>query len=282
MQRDSREDPVTTNTLLRLLPALLAGLLLAACGGDKQPATSETGTPDAGTAAPATQAPALDLAALLESESRSAADRARDAGRKPAAVIEILGIAPGMRVIDIIAAGGWYTEVLSLAVGPDGRVVAHNPPAVLQMRDGANEKALSERLANNRLPNVARLDKDIADLAPEDGPFDAALTALNLHDVYNRNGEEAAVGMMRIVHSILKPGGVFGVIDHEGNEGQDNVAVHRMLKSDAIRMAEAAGFVVEADSGILHVHSDDRTQHVFAEGIRGKTHRFFLKLRKPQ
>lgn len=275
---------MNTLTLLRTCLAPLAALSLAACGGD-----TETESPEADTfvteealAPAAGEDVAPDLATLLASASRGEADRARDAGRKPADVIAYLGIQPGMKVVDIIAAGGWYTEVLSLAVGPDGHVASQNPPRVLQMRDGANEKALSERLANDRLPNVSRLDKDIAELTPEDGTFDAAITALNLHDIYNRGGEEAAVGMMRAVYSMLKPGGVFGVIDHQGNERQDNAAVHRMLKADAIRTAEAAGFAVEGDSGILHVHSDDRTQHVFAEGVRGKTHRFLLKLRKPE
>jgi predicted methyltransferase len=268
--------PVKKAPFIRV--SLMASLLfmLGACGGEGEPEQPPTNA----TAAESTPSP--DLAELLAGESRSAADRERDTGRKPAEVIEFLGIEPGMTVIDVIAAGGWYTEALSLAVGPGGRVVSQNPPAVLQMRDGANEKALSARLADDRLPNVSRLDKGIAEVTLEDGPFDAALTALNLHDILHRNGEDAALGAMRSVFSILKPGGVFGVIDHEGNEGQDNAAVHRMLKADAVRLAEAAGFVVEGDSGILHVHGDDRTQHVFAEGVRGKTHRFLLKLRKPK
>jgi predicted methyltransferase len=54
------------------------------------------------------------------------------------------------------------------------------------------------------------------------------------------------------------------------------------VKTDAIRTAEAAGFVVEDESGLLHMHNDDMTQGVFAEDLRGKTHRFLLKLRKPE
>lgn len=256
---------------------LAAALLVTACGDDPVTLDDEVPVP-----APAPSGnPRRDLASLLESATRPAEDRARDAGRKPAQVLEFLGIEPGMRVIDIMAAGGWYTEVLSLAVGPDGLVVAHNPPAFLEFRDGFYEKALSTRLAGARLPNVTRLDRDVADLKVEDGPFDAALMALNLHDIYNREGEEAAIAAMRGVYAVLKPGGTFGLIDHAGNEGQDNASVHRMLKADAIRVAEAAGFVVAGDSGILHVHSDDRTQSVFADGTRGRTHRFLLKLRKP-
>jgi len=107
---------------------------------------------------------AAALKAALDQPSRPEADRARDAGRKPAEVITFLGFEEGMRVMDVIAAGGYYTEVLSIAVGEDGTVYAQNPPAVLQFRDGANDKALTERLANDRLANVIRLDADFGEL----------------------------------------------------------------------------------------------------------------------
>lgn len=257
---------------------LLTVLAIAGCDTGSVEQAAEPATPASDVVA---ESAASELETLLASESRAAADRARDAGRKPAEVIAFLGIEPGMKVIDIIGAGGYYTEVLALAVGPDGHVSAQNPAFVLQMRDGANEKALSERLANNRLPNVSRLDKEMTEISAQDGPFDAAFTALNLHDIYNNYGEEGAVGAMKSIFSTLKPGGVFGVIDHDGLEGNDNKALHRMLKQDAIRVVTAAGFVLEADSGLLHNHTDDMSQVVFAEGLRGNTHRFLLKLRKP-
>ena len=214
-------------------------------------------------------------------DTRSEEDRARDAGRKPFEVVAFVGIEPGMNVLDVMAAAGWYTEVLSIAVGPEGHVTAQNTADSLQRREGANEKAISARLANDRLPNVSRLNKEIADLTPDDGPFDAAFTALNLHDIYNNGGDVAATGAMASIYATLKPGGVFGVIDHQGLEGQDNAALHRMLKSDAIRVAEAAGFVLEADGDILNSDLDDMTQPMWAEGIRGYTNRFLLRLRKP-
>lgn len=222
-----------------------------------------------------------DLATLL-ADIRSEEDRERDAGRKPVEVIAAMGIEPGMTVLEIIAASGWYTEVLSIAVGPEGHVTAHNTPFALQLRDGANDKALSARLVDGRRPNVSRLTKEMHELSAEDGQFDAAFTALNLHDIYNRGGDEAAAAAMSAIYTTLKPGGFFVVIDHQGLEGQDNVELHRMLKSDAIRVAEAAGFIVEIDSGVLHHHSDDMTMHMRDDSVRGKTNRFLLKLRKPE
>jgi len=248
-----------------------AALLVAACG-EKPPVTD---------VATQTESAPAALRDKLANASRSADDQARDAGRKPADVIEFLGIEPGMNVLDMMAAGGWYTEVLSIAVGPTGHVTAHNTPGALQMRDGANEVAISARLADNRLPNVSRLNKETTELSADDGPFDAGLTALNLHDIYNRGGESAAVAALTAVFSTLKPGAVFGVIDHEGSPENDNVALHRMLKADAIRVAEAAGFVLEAESDVLHFDLDDMTQHIRADGLRGYTNRFVLRLRKP-
>jgi predicted methyltransferase len=225
---------------------------------------------------------APDLALLLTDDSRFAGDRERDAGRMPADVVAFLGIEPGMNVIDIIAAGGYYTEVLSLAVGAEGHVAAQNPAVILKMRDGVNEKQLSERLANGRLANVSRLDKELAELVLEDGPFDAALTALNLHDVYNNYGEPGAIGAMKTIAATLRPGAVFGVIDHQGADGNDNKELHRIRVEDAIRVSELAGFVVEAQSDLLQVQDDDWTGSVFADGRRGNTDRFVLRLRKPE
>jgi predicted methyltransferase len=221
-----------------------------------------------------------DLATRLESGRRSDADKARDAGREPAAVITFLAIAPGMTVVDLLAASGYYTEVLSEAVGPDGRVYAQNTDFLLKMRDGANEKAMAARLAGNRLPNVERLDREINAMGLPAASVDVVLTALNFHDIHNGRGPEATQAVLQAVHTILKPQGVFAVIDHAGNPGEDNEKLHRIEEAKVIEAAKQAGFIVEATSDVLRHPEDDRTRMVFADGLRGKTDRFVLKLRK--
>ena len=89
-----------------------------------------------------------------------------------------------------------------------------------------------------------------------------------------------AAEFLAAVHSVLKPGGVFGIIDHVGNPDGDNNSMHRIDKALAIEMATAAGFTVEGDSDLLANPDDDHTQSVFSEGLRGHTDRFLLKLRK--
>jgi predicted methyltransferase len=223
-----------------------------------------------------------DLEALLAAPTRAEADRARDAGRKPAEVVAFLGIGRGMSVVDLIAAGGFYTEVLSLAVGPKGRVYAQNTAYGLAMRDGANDKAMTARLADGRLANVARLDQEIADLGLAPGSVDAALTALNFHDVYNGSGPEAAARFLTAVYRFLEPGGVLGIVDHAGNPGADNQALHRIEERLVVDAAKAAGFEVEATSDLLRNPEDDRSRNVFDPEIRGRTDRFVLRLRKPR
>ena len=63
------------------------------------------------------------FAEALNDESRPTEDRQRDQGRKPQEIMQFAGINPGMRVLDIIASGGYYTEVLSHRVGSKGEVL---------------------------------------------------------------------------------------------------------------------------------------------------------------
>jgi predicted methyltransferase len=223
-----------------------------------------------------------DLAAALASANRPAEDKSRDADRKPAELMQFFGVKPGMTTVDLIALGGYVTEALSVAVGPKGKVYAQNPPVALQLRDGMYAKALTERLANNRLPNVVRVDGDLpASSQIPPGSVDVAITAMNYHDVRNMNPEIAA-GFLKAVYSMLKPGGVLGVTDHVGNDGADNAQLHRIPKHFLIEDAKAAGYTVEAESDILAHPADDHTKNVFDPTLRGKTDQFVVRLRKPK
>ncbi len=214
-------------------------------------------------------------------DQRSDADRSRDAARKPAEVLAFAGLEPGMTVIDVMAASGWYTEVLSVAVGPQGVVYAENPAWLLQAMNGASDKALTKRLDNGRLINVVRADEGLDKQLVPAGSADMALTALNYHDTYFMAGEAAAASQMQQVYAALKPGGVFILIDHSGKDGLDNAKLHRIPQGIVEGLARDAGFVIEAEGQMLKHPEDDLTQMVFGRDIRGNTDRFVLKLRKP-
>ncbi|WP_417485542.1 class I SAM-dependent methyltransferase [Maricaulis salignorans] len=229
---------------------------------------------------------AIDIAAteaaLANAPGRSDEDKARDAGRKPAQVLHYLGLKPDDTVLDLIASGGWYSVAAAIATGPEGKVYAQNPAAALKMRDGAYEAEITARLAANSLPQIERLNSEIADLGVPDGSIDVALTALNFHDVYNSYGAPAATDMLLAVKTKLKPGGVLGVIDHVGDPDGDNKAAHRIDPALAVAAAEAAGFTVERNDELLAGTDDDHAKNVFDPSVRGKTDRFLLKLVKPE
>lgn len=251
-----------------LVAAVLAATL-SACGSmeSKSPSTSGGGG---------------DLAAALASANRPAEDKARDADRKPAELLQFFGVQPGMTAVDVIALGGYITEALSVAVGPNGKVYAQNPPIALQLRDGMYAKAITDRLANNRLPNVVRVDADLpASAQIPAGSVDVAITAMNYHDVRNQSAE-LALGFLKAVHVMLKPGGVLGVTDHDGNDGANNTELHRIPKHFLIEDAKAAGFIVDAESNMLAHPADDHTKNVFDPTLRGKTDQFVVRLRKPK
>jgi predicted methyltransferase len=261
---------------------IASAFALTACGGSEPDAMApaeEAAAPAAAEAA-APEMMAMDLVATLAAAGRSDEDMARDAGRKPAEVLELFGVESGMDVIDLLAAGGWYSEVLAAVVGDSGSVAAQNPPFILGFNDGAMGTALTERIGD-RLTNVTRVDSSWAELGASGAQYDFAMSALNVHDTYYMQSPEISAEFIAAVFTVLKPGGVFGVIDHAGNADGANGDLHRINKDVAIELATAAGFVVEVDSDLLGNAEDDHTQGVFSPGVRGNTDRFILKLRKP-
>ncbi len=121
---------------------------------------------------------AIDSA--VANDARPEADSQRDATRKPGEVLEFFGIEPGMRVLDVFAGGGYYTEILSYVVGSAGSVTLYNNGGW----DGFVGADVSERLANDRLSNVESVvaEANATDFAANS--YDAALFILGFHDLY--------------------------------------------------------------------------------------------------
>ena len=216
-------------------------------------------------------ASAIDIAALeraMASPDRPAADKERDASRQAPAVLDFMGLEAGMTVLDVNASGGWYTEVLSYAVGSNGKVYMQNRPG------GRADEAAAAKAA--RLSNVEQVAA-ISD-APANS-VDFAITALNLHDFHNAN-PAAAQGILGQILAALKPGGILGVIDHEGTAGADNTTLHRIAFEDAVKAVLQSGFVLAGASDILDNEADDHSVGPFDPSLARNTDRIVLKFMK--
>src|SRR5262249_32059366 len=80
-------------------------------------------------------------------------DPARDAWQRPDEVVALLGLRPGMTVVDLGAGTGYFEPQLARAVGPSGRVLALDvePDMVRYLR----ERAARAGLANVEARTVA-------------------------------------------------------------------------------------------------------------------------------
>lgn len=223
----------------------------------------------------------------LQGPDRTEADKARDAGRKPAEVLAFYGIEPGMRVLEVGAGGGYYTAILDPLVGPDGRVLAQNSP---QAVEGFLKDAAAARFGpEGSLPNTERYWKNAADWDLEPNSLDAVLIFLIYHHQHYRPDEgealpAATVDMLAKIRAALKPGGVLGVIEHRAAPGStraDSAGWHRVPAAMAKADITGAGFEFDGSSDIFTNPDDDERNFWRPTGLSGKTTRFVQRYRKP-
>lgn len=226
-----------------------------------------------------------DLQNALREPGRDVGDRIRDPQRKPVETLEFLQLESGMVVLDLYAAGGYYTYILAKAVGPNGIVYAQNSPSGLNLEEDRGERsrsdALDARITAGQLDNVRRLERPVSDLGLPTESVDFVLISQILHDYFNSHPQRA-INMLRIIYTTLKPGGIVGVIDHEGLVGQDNRRLHRLPKDAAIQVIEEAGFVLEAQSNLLSNPQDRHVRSIFDPLLNRASDQYLLRLRKPQ
>lgn len=224
-------------------------------------------------------------ASVVANPARPEADRADDERRKPAEALAFFQVAPSMAVFEIEAGGGWYTELLSHAVGPTGSVVMQNPES---FRDFVGDQ-VDARLADNRLANVRQSSTNFDALDAADASTDLVTWVQGPHELYFTPSEGVSLGdpakSYAEIFRILKPGGAFVAIDHSAVAGAPESAghdLHRIDRAVVVEMAEAAGFTLEAESAFLANPADARTITVFDPAIRGHTDQFALRFRKPR
>jgi predicted methyltransferase len=236
-------------------------------------------------AKPAAQPPA-NVAAAVAAPGRSADNVKLDESRKPAQVLEFLGLKPGMQVLDPFGLNKYWAEITAPAVGPKGHVTVWEPNQFLKDEGKASFDAFAAKQKNVSLvaspfeaPNFAK------------NAYDFALINLDYHDVYWKSDKYGIPQMdpdawLKTLYAAMKPGAVVGIIDHVASPNTDTRAtvekLHRIdpevVKADFKR----AGFVLVGTSDMLRNPADDHSLLVFDPKIRGKTDRFVMKFKKPR
>ena len=220
-------------------------------------------------------------AAALADPQRPAADRERDAARFPAEILAFADIDPGEKVGDYIMGGGYWTRLLSNAVGQQGRVYAFQPDEFIGFRPAY---ATEQDAAVAGRANVVAIRGPVA-APPFPEKLDTIITDQNFHDLYlGAMPAGTAQRAIPALYAALKPGGTLLVVDHSAAPGSGTSAantLHRIDRQAAIDALTAAGFVLDGQSDVYARPADPRTANVFDPAIRGQSDQFTLRFRKP-
>src|SRR6056297_67405 len=223
------------------------------------------------------------IRAAMESEARSEAERERDANRLPVETLDFFGLDENMTVVELIPGGGWYTKLLAPALRDQGK---------LYVSIGAGRVADADFFGTAPFDRIEVLEPELEIERDEDSgltsikPFDlgvdnvdAVLTFRNLHNL----SAEGRDSMNRAAFAALRPGGVYGVVDHTRRHMQPDEPENRRRVDPVlmIREIQSAGFEFE-DFSDLHYRLDDELRYeVGRKTVTGNTDRFTFLFRKP-
>ena len=257
----------------------LAGLL-AACGGTEkaeaskeepkmeESSSSDDMMSDAPVDTGSTEAPASrsleDILAAQPDETK-----ARYQYRNPQATLEFVGVEPGMRVVEVLPGGGWYSKILLPYLGEDGMLVGVDYPVEMWKLFGgfATEEFLENRKSwvqtwtaqaqEWRSEGDAAVAAGVVGATPEEayGTVDVILAIRAMHH-FSRFEDQGGYMTLAIeeFNKALKPGGIVGIVQHRAPEGNDDAWANGdngYLKQSAVIAAfEAAGFELVETSEI--------------------------------
>jgi len=218
----------------------------------------------------------------VNSSTRPDKDRDRDVNRKPAAVIAFAGIKPGQKVAELMPGGGYFTRLFCQIVGPKGHLYTISMIPVIK-RDPPPPDAGTATPTPNPCTTIRAASQSAADFKlPHD--LDVVWTSENYHDLHNAFfGKPDMQAFDRVIFEALKPGGIFIVEDHvaeAGSGARDTETLHRIDPELVKQEVTSVGFVLEADSELLHNAADPHDAKVFE--LKGRSDKFLFKFRKPK
>jgi predicted methyltransferase len=234
--------------------SLVLGLSMFACDKNQpEPVNSEDAVP-AEKEPSATTSQYADLASVLAAPHRGE-NAARDVYRHPKETLEFFGVERTSTVVELWPGGGWYTEILAPYLRDEGKLIVTNWPTDHE-RYGKSAVKFEEKLkANPELYDKVEIVRapvtadEPFELAPE-GTVDVVLTFRNSHGWFNGGQTQQIYGA---AFRALKPGGIFGVVQHRANEGakaEESAKNGYLPEAQVIADAQAAGFELVEKSEI--------------------------------
>lgn len=218
--------------------------------------------------------------AALASDIRTDAERARDANRRPLETLKFLGLSDDMHVLELFPGGGWYSKVLAPVLAENGRlgvsIFTQNVEAV-----AAEAGWDIDVIANDGYQAVEGTRRfTMTGMDFGEGRFDMALTFRNMHNFT----DDGRAMLNAAVFRALKPGGIYGVVDHTRRHMQAETD-ENWRREDPVRTikeVQAAGFEF-VDYADLHYRPDDELRYeVGRRSVTGNTDRFTFKFRRPE
>ncbi|MFT4926468.1 MAG: putative methyltransferase [Phenylobacterium sp.] len=219
----------------------------------------------------------------MKAESRSEKDKERDGNRMPVKTLEFFGIEEDMKVLELIPGRGWYSRLLAPALAEKGDFyIGVGSRRVKEAKEKKEEvfqsiKIVAEDTKFSYNEELKGTEVDNVDLQGTD--YDAILTFRNYHNLT----EVSRMKLNGLILTALKPGGIYGVVDHTRRHMQedDNENGRRVDPVLAIKEIQQAGFEF-VDYSTLHYRPDDELRYeVGRKTVTGNTDRFTLLFKKP-
>lgn len=157
----------------------------------------------------------------------------REQEERPSLAVKLLRLAPGSVVADIGSGSGYYTELLSKAVGPQGQVFATDiQPGMLSL--------LRKRIEQKKLTNVEPVLSTDRDPKLPPASLDLALMV----DVYHELSYPQEV--LARIREALKPGGRLVLIEFREEDPEVPILPeHKMSVETARKEVEHEGYRFE-------------------------------------
>lgn len=223
------------------------------------------------------------IRAAMESEVRTVEDTDRDANRLPVETLEFFGVDNGMKVLELIPGRGWYTKLLAPALRDNGEYFASIGTSRIEGSLVAEEgfdhiQLLKPELVSER--DEALGQTSLQPFSFGETGFDVVLTFRNQHNFT----EEGRRAINEAAFEALRPGGVYGVVDHTRRHMEPQWSENRRRIDPVVVIKEVldAGFELEGFSDLHRRQDDELRYEVGSKTVTGNTDRFTLKFRKPE